>query len=107
MKSTVFCSFDHMDMADIALGRLRSEIKSIYQIDYINNAGLNRTEHPRTTIPWMGGFVNDNYANAEHRNTGGITPPRPVTVKIICNSKVRDRVISKLVNLHAYGVVTS
>ena len=32
MKSTVFCTFDHMDLADIALGRLRSDIHGIYEM---------------------------------------------------------------------------
>lgn len=116
MSTTVFCTFDQRDIADLAIGRLRSSIRGIHSIEYLSNdsGGENGTGSRYNFISGWGLFSSDPYPSAQFaslqpvaipvRNNTSITPSNPASVKIVCEDGSKDAVMSKLVNLHAYNI---
>jgi hypothetical protein len=102
MSSTIFCTFDQQDMADLAMGRLRNSIRGIHSIQYLSDYG-SRASNRQDSSPWFFGFSN----MAGYQNNYGVQPSRPASVKIVCDDSVRDQVMGRLVNLHAYRIVAS
>jgi hypothetical protein len=90
-------------MADLAMGRLRSSIRGIHSIQYLSDHGSGASNR-QDSSPWLFGFTNmASYQNS----TYGVQPSRPASVKIVCDDSVRDQVMGRLVNLHAYRIVAS
>ena len=85
MSVTIFCNFEQQDLADLAMGKLRASTKGIQTIHYIN------TNRHASTV------------NA----TNTISPSSPVTVKIVCTDNTANTVVARLVNLHAYQIITT
>jgi hypothetical protein len=102
MSSTIFCTFDQQDVADLAMGRLRNSVRGIHSIQYLSDYG-NRASNQRDSTPWLFGFSN----MSGYQNGYGVQPSRPASVKIVCDDSVRDLVMGRLVNLHAYRIVAS
>lgn len=106
MSTTIFCSFDQQDVADLAVGQLRNTIHGIKSIHYIQ--GHNTQRHTSTNSfdnSSIGGFfaVTDDWA---FTSAIGV-PSQPITVKIICEDSCRRQIMSKLVNMHAYKIVAT
>ena len=95
MSTTIFCTFDQQDLADLAMGRLRSSVQGIHSIHFIEQEAQN-SAHNNAGI----GYLFGNY----FQNTA-LQPSRPVSVKIVCDDGVRNMVRARLVNLHAYKIV--
>lgn len=125
INRTVYCSFDHRDLADLAMGKLRNSVSKIKSISYIKgsenygddfdiampipvgtNAGMGMGIADGAgvggALPFLGFIPTAGY----HNNTG-VRPSRPVTAKIVCDESVVHQVTSKLVNLHAYRIVSA
>lgn len=102
MSSTVFCTFDQQDVADLAMGRLRSTVQGIHSIQYLTDYATQSIDHHEGGS-WLLGF-NNLYS---HQNGVGVQPSRPVSVKIVCDDSVKELVAGRLVNLHAYRIVAS
>ena len=85
MSATIFCNFEQQDLADLAMGKLRNSTKGIKTIHYIN------------------GKRRGNAINA----VGSLSPSQPVTVRIVCTESTATTVVAKLVNLHAYQIITT
>ncbi|MCL2068523.1 MAG: hypothetical protein FWH00_01355 [Oscillospiraceae bacterium] len=106
MNRTVFCTFDHRDLADISIGRLKSEVPGVLSVSYVDdgyggiheNSGYTNTAAAFNLFP---AFGTAGYSNA------AVRPSRPVTLKIVCNENSQQRVVSKLINLHAYRIVST
>lgn len=102
MSSTVFCTFDQQDVADLAMGRLRSTVRGIHSIQYLTDYATQSTnDYDGNTF--LFGFSN----LYGPQNSAGVQPSRPVSVKIVCDDTVKDLVAGRLVNLHAYRIVAS
>lgn len=101
MSTTIFCTFDQQDLADLAMGDLRSTIAGIKSIHYINgyNSKQNAFTADRVNDSWIGIFP---LRSAMHYDM----PSRPVNVKIVCADSAAKTVKSRLVNLRAYQIVT-
>jgi len=85
MSATIFCTFEQQDLADLAMGKLRASTKGIKTIHYITG---NR----------RGSAINA---------VNTISPSQPVTVKIVCTEGTANTVVARLVNLHAYEIITT
>jgi len=85
MSVTIFCTFEQQDLADLAMGKLRASTKGIKTIHYITG---NR----------RGSAVNA---------VNSISPSNPVTVKIVCTEGTASTVAARLINLHAYQIITT
>jgi len=122
MKRTVYCTFDHRDLADLAMGKLRASVKPIEAISYVDDqryhnhtagdgvfvAGIPVNGMPSAGMPAgdlpMGGFIS---SISTFNNPDPTKPPRPATVKITCDESVQQQVVSKLINLHGYRIVAT
>ena len=108
MNRTVYCTFDHRDLADIAVGKLRAAVPGIRAVSYVDTGDDNGYEGARYTNNFQGpvGYggmfspIPTAFANT------AIRPARPVTIKIICNEGAQQKVASKLINLRAYRIVS-
>ena len=85
MSATIFCNFEQQDLADLAMGRLRASTKGIKSIYYVT------------------GHKHGSALNA----VNGVQPSHPVTVKIVCTESNASAVVSRLVNLRAYQIITT
>jgi hypothetical protein len=103
MSSTIFCTFDQQDVADLAMGRLRNSVRGIHSIQYLSDYG-SRASNRQDSGSWLLGFSN---MAGSYQNTYGVQPSRPASVKIVCDESARDQVMARLVNLHAYRIVAS
>lgn len=95
MSTTVFCTFEHQDLADLAVGKLRDLVSGVRSIHYI------REYRPSTDILNRSGATN---------MWSGIVDaalPRPVTVKIVCSDSAAPAVKARLINMHAYRIITT
>jgi hypothetical protein len=102
MNRTVFCTFDHRDIADLSMGKLKAAVPGVLSANYVDDGY---------------GSINGGYQN----NVGGfhittaassvsdtvLRPARPITLKIVCDENSQQRVVSKLINLHAYRIVAT
>ncbi|MCL2057006.1 MAG: hypothetical protein FWH02_07305 [Oscillospiraceae bacterium] len=103
MSATIFCTFDQQDLADLAIGRIRSGVKGIHDVKYLN--GFEDSGHSATggdNAGFFGWAVPFGYTN-----NAAIRPSRPVDVKIVCDDSVRHQIAARLVNQHAYKIVVS
>ena len=107
MNRTVYCTFDHCDIADLAMGKLRASVKPIEAISYVDDHRYQNHAHggDATMLSGLpaGGFLSA-INNYQHLSAG---PPRPITVKITCDEKLQQQVVSKLINLHGYRIVAT
>lgn len=105
MSTTIFCTFEQQDLADLAMGHVR-QIRGVKSIHYV----IDHAAHQRTrgatnsvsdgmTASW--GLFGTNAVST------GDTPSLPASVKITCDDAARRRVVSMLVNMHAYKIVTT
>lgn len=101
MSTTIFCTFDQQDLADLAMGDLRTAIAGIKSIHYINGYDARDNMFTSGTIndSWIGVFP---LRSAMHTDV----PSRPVNVKIVCADTAAKEVKARLVNLRAYQIVT-
>jgi len=108
MNRTVYCTFDHRDLADIAVGKLRAAVPGIRAVSYVDGgegdeySGARYTNNFQGPVGYGGMFspIPTAFANT------AIRPARPVTIKIICNEGAQQKVASKLINLRAYRIVS-
>lgn len=104
MSSTIFCTFDQRDLADLAMGQLR-QIPGVTGIRYVigqtaegrNHGAVQKTAHP---YGLWGSIA------SEGMSTQPI-PSEPAGIKITCDESVRKRVESVLINMHAYRIVSA
>lgn len=101
MSTTIFCTFDQQDLADLAMGDLRATITGIKSIHYMNgyNQRGGATNSVTADDSWVGIFPPRSVMNAD-------MPARPVNVRIVCSDASAKAVKSRLVNLRAYQIVT-
>ena len=107
MNRTVYCTFDHRDLADLAMGKLRASVDSVSAISYVDEHRYHNHAYGGDAmlvngLP-EGGFL-FSLSNQQHISAG---PPRPVTVRITCEENVQQQVVSKLINLHGYRIVAT
>lgn len=118
MDCTVFCSFDNVDTADLAVGRLRAQnplIKSVKTAKIsadVQNISGNDTF--LTAIPAFGieSFLSAaplaaaplNIPDAYQVEQGGDYLPSIVNVRIVCPGEIRQAVESQLFGLGASHV---
>lgn len=103
MSATIFCTFEQQDLADLAMGHVR-QIRGVKTIHYIvdHSAGQrleNATNRGDDTFFGFGFF-------GMTASYGAEVPSMPASVKITCDDAARQEVVSTLVNLHAYKIVT-
>lgn len=108
MSTTIFCTFDQQDMADLAIGKLRSSVHGIHSVEYLSDYRSHSYNEPRNALRPMGvwGYGIGSWGYG-FDNSSGVQPSHPVSVKIVCDEGVRQHVVGKLVNLHAYKIVSS
>ena len=127
MSKTIFCTFEQQDLADIAMGRLRSDVAGIQSIQYVQGRGGQRQTQnkphddgvPFAATSAIGGFWPvEAFASTSQTaplGAGAFLPvgsassspvAGPVTVKIVCDQQSQKNVVSKLVNLHAQKIVS-
>lgn len=101
MSTTIFCTFDQQDLADLAMGELRNTTVGVKSIHYVNgfNSRTNGLNKGNANDSWMGLFPLQD-------TTSSVMPSRPANVKIVCSDAAAKTVKSKLVNLRAYEIVT-
>lgn len=97
MSTTIFCNFDQQDLADLAVGRLRASSLAIRSIHYIGGFKPD-VERTATASAFVTGFTG---------MTGPQIPSPPVTIKIVCADSAAAAVKSKLINMHAYQIITT
>lgn len=122
MKATVLCSFDNVDLAEIAVGKLKTAIPGIEQVE-ISHPDFEEPEDTLRILP-MGmpmGVTGDNTSVGVGAASNGVFPvfmgvkededsrssdyvPRSVSVRIICREQQRSAVEAKLINLGALHV---
>lgn len=121
MSTTIFCSFDQQDLADLAVGTLRASSLEIRSIHYIGGFKPRR-ERELTVIPpsnvaalgFAGGTMGNMQAQVPPAAFGleDTQPPlqmpsQPVTVKIVCSDSSATAVKSRLINMRAYQIITT
>ena len=106
MNRTVYCTFDHRDLADLAMGKLRASIKPIEAISYVDDHRYQNHAHggDTTMLGLPGGGFLSSITNFQQLSAG---PPRPVTIRITCDQNIQQQVVSKLINLHGYRIVAT
>jgi hypothetical protein len=108
MNRAVFCTFDHRDIADLSIGKLKAAVPGVKSVSYVDEgfAGIHGGYQNNVitgdisdyrSASWLSGSYPDN----------SIRPARPVTLKIICDEHSQQKVVSKLINLHAYRIVAT
>jgi hypothetical protein len=109
VSTTVFCTFDQQDIADLAMGRLRNSVKGIHSFEYLSEYGQDFSNHTNQDYNFISGWgLFSNATSGSGLGGGaGVQPSHPVSVKITCDDNVKDMIVSKLVNLHAYRIVAS
>ena len=91
------------------MGKLRGAVARIESISYVDDHGQDFAHGGDFTM--LGGYAAFDAMVAPaftgYRQDVGVRPARPVTVKIVCDETVQQKVVSKLVNLHAYRIVAT
>lgn len=123
MNATVLCSFENIDLAELAIGRLKAAIPGIEQIE-ISHPDFEEPEETLRILPTgmpmgtaldstsvgVGAVSNGVFpvfmgVREEEGNTGRSDyVPRSVSVRIICREPQRHAVEAKLINLGALHV---
>ena len=106
MSCTVYCTFDQRDLADIAVGKLRVAVPGVKAVSYVDGAGDGYDAGGyKNSYPGAVGYgASVPPAPSAFVNTA-IRPARPVTVKIVCDAGLQQKVTSKLINLRAYRII--
>ncbi len=101
MSTTIFCTFEQQDIADLAMGDLRNATIGIKSIHYVGgyNSRTNILNASTTNNSW--GSVLPIRGTMEVE-----VPSRPVNVKIVCSDASAESVKSRLINLRAYQIIT-
>lgn len=101
MSTTIFCTFEQHDLADLAVGELRKSVAGIKSIHYVEGFNSESNIFNRGTVnnSWAGLFPIETGVN------GVIMPSRPVNIKIVCSDTAAKAVEARLVNLRAYQIV--
>jgi len=106
MNRTVFCTFDHRDIADLSIGKLKAAIPGVLSAGYVDD-GYGDTSGGGYTNTLGGGVAFTSAAALSGVSNAVVRPARPVTLKIVCSESAQQRVVSKLINLHAYRIVAT
>ena len=107
MSSTVLCTFTRHDFADFAVGRLMREVTGIQNIRHQKQKAKKTAKAPSC------GMMLSSWGTAENRMTASApeTPPlygnEPVTIKVICDSASKDRVVALLRAMQGYSIITA
>lgn len=101
MSTTIFCTFDQQDLADLAVGELRATTVGIKSIHYVGGFNSSKTALNASAInnSWAGLFPIQSAGDV-------IMPSQPANIKIVCSDSAANAVKARLVNLHAYQIVT-
>jgi hypothetical protein len=83
MNSTIFCTFEQQDFADLAAGRLKAPELGVRSIHYV------------------AGYRNPGFTSSVEEAL-----ERPVTMRIVCAENTAAAVKARLVNLHGYQIIT-
>ena len=86
MSTTIFCTFGGQDEADFAQARIRGAHAGVESVTQVTGYG-------QATGPLM--------------MQNGQAFGRDVTLRIVCTDAARRAVLSRLVNLHASGIITT
>lgn len=107
MDTTIFCTFDHQDLADLAMGHIRA-VHGVKTIHYVYDRNTRREGH-RTA-----GAVNSTDSNGfgwgftnMGADLGHPREPLPVSMKITCSTVAKNTVVSRLVNQHASHIIVT
>lgn len=103
MSVTIFCTFEQQDLADLAAGRLRATTAGIKSIYYLAGYG----GHPDALRSNPKTVSNAAVFPVIQATNDTPAPSRPVTLKIVCTDASCNTIISRLVNMHAYQIITT
>ncbi|MCI8623354.1 MAG: hypothetical protein HFG26_06780 [Provencibacterium sp.] len=123
MKATVLCSFDNIDLAEIAVGKLKASVPGIEHIE-ISRPSFEEPEEHIHVLPL--GTAGDGTSVGVGAVSNGIFPiftdfqgededsarrsdyiPRSVTVRVTCTQAQRSAVEAKLINLGGLRIRSS
>ncbi|MCI8440998.1 MAG: hypothetical protein HFG27_00505 [Provencibacterium sp.] len=113
MNAVVLSNFDDIDLAEIAVGRLKADIPGISHVEISRPSFEEPEEHivlPAATVgdgssmgvgPVSGGVfpVVLNVGLSEEKPESSDYIPRSVTVRVTCRQQQRESVEAKLINL--------
>jgi len=101
MSTTIFCTFDQQDLADLAMGKIKDTVSGIKNIEYVVDY-----DSVTSGVDKAPGFLfNFGIFAASTYTSANVKPSRPVTVKITCDVYSGEIVVSHLMNMHAYNIV--
>lgn len=100
MSTTIFCTFEQQDLADLAVGKLRNFVTGIKSIHYIGGYSTYSSDN-------SGAFGFNSWNGASGSGISPAAPSRPVTVKIVCSDASAPKVKSRLINMRAYQIITT
>jgi len=106
MNRTVFCTFDHRDIADLSMGKLKAAVPGVLSVSYVDD-GYGSIDNGYTNTLSGGRVSFAAAATLSGVSNSVVRPARPVTLKIVCDESSQQRIVSKLINLHAYRIVAT
>lgn len=113
MSSTIYCSFDQQDMADLAIGHIR-QMSGVIAIDYSVDSGANSHsdyagEGVNSVVGWGSPFLawGNFFGFNVYENTASAAPSRPASVRVVCEDRALKSIRARLVNMHARDIIVS
>ena len=107
MSSTIHCTFTGSDFADFAVGRLMQEVAGIQNIRHVKQKAKTAKNIPAASVTLSSWGSAENFAVASVSEKNSAAGQDPVTIKIICDSASKDRVISLLRTMQGYSIISA
>lgn len=112
MSKTIYCAFDDCDLADLAMGSLQRAGFAIQSIETIGNVHEDDSYHPEPAtpdlaiLPGLDGNVllPGIFSSQDPTNAAGPAGSPSATIKIVCDDRACQPIVSKLVNFGAHRV---
>lgn len=117
MNATILCSFDSVDLAEIAAGRIRSKTMELQSIEISTPSYGNPNAGHTSFVPMLGGAASMQsgpfgatvapvlLSEQETRENSDFAP-RDATLRIVCSQQARASVEAQLISLGALRLRT-